>query len=394
MKVLAMALGLTIIGSTTSAYASPGGLDGSGGHHCWTNCGKYGLETGEYHFHNNWKEVNGTWYFYESDGTKVTGWKEINNNWYYFYGNGQMAANTTIDGYTLGADGKMQTAQVKNGWQQNGSVWNYYVNGIKQTGWQSLGGVWYYFNASGAMQTGWQSLGGTWYYFNASGAMQTGWQSLGGTWYYFNASGGMQTGWQSLGGTWYYFNTSGAMQTGWQSLGGTWYYFSANGAMQTGWQLLGGAWYYFNTSGAMQTGWIQDNGQWYFLESDGVWNSIVQYEGYWTDVQVPDTDDLKGVPAHMSAYIEKLSGNQVSVGVAYASAGFAHYADAGDEVTLQNNKAVLHFDEDGWGNSGTVVFEFKDGAVYVDISLYGEKYEGGFGLPEGKFKLMYHSDLE
>ncbi|WP_286141500.1 YHYH domain-containing protein [Bacillus sp. AFS001701] len=33
-------------------YASPGGLDANGGHHCWTNCEKYGLKYGEYHYHN------------------------------------------------------------------------------------------------------------------------------------------------------------------------------------------------------------------------------------------------------------------------------------------------------------------------------------------------------
>ncbi|PEE42626.1 YHYH domain-containing protein [Bacillus pseudomycoides] len=172
MKVLAMAVGLTIMGSTTAAYASPGGLDKNGGHTCRTNCGKYGLETGEYHYHNNWKQDNGKWYFYDQNGTKAKGWKEIKGTWYYFYGNGQMAANTTIDGYRLGANGAMQQGQtVQTGWKQNGSVWNYYnTNGVKQTGWQQVGTTWYYFNGSGAMQTGWIQIGNVWYYFGSNGA--------------------------------------------------------------------------------------------------------------------------------------------------------------------------------------------------------------------------------
>ncbi|PGE83953.1 hypothetical protein COM55_18460 [Bacillus pseudomycoides] len=148
MKVLAMAVGLTIMGSTTAAYASPGGLDKNGGHTCRTNCGKYGLETGEYHYHNNWKQENGKWYFYGQNGTKAKGWQQVGTTWYYFNGNGAM-----------------------------------------QTGWQAISGTWYYFNGSGAMQTGWQAIDGKWYYFNGSGAMQTGWQLIKGVKYYFESNG-------------------------------------------------------------------------------------------------------------------------------------------------------------------------------------------------------------
>lgn len=38
--------------STINVGASPGGLDENGGHYCRTNCEKYGLETDEYHYHN------------------------------------------------------------------------------------------------------------------------------------------------------------------------------------------------------------------------------------------------------------------------------------------------------------------------------------------------------
>ncbi|MFP4309853.1 MAG: YHYH domain-containing protein [Desulfococcaceae bacterium] len=33
------------------AMAHPGGLDEDGGHRCLTNCERYGLEAGEYHYH-------------------------------------------------------------------------------------------------------------------------------------------------------------------------------------------------------------------------------------------------------------------------------------------------------------------------------------------------------
>ncbi|WP_371811545.1 YHYH domain-containing protein [Sporosarcina sp. Te-1] len=43
-------LSLTIFSNHTSAH--PGRTDSSGGHTCRTNCAKWGLETGEYHYHN------------------------------------------------------------------------------------------------------------------------------------------------------------------------------------------------------------------------------------------------------------------------------------------------------------------------------------------------------
>lgn len=42
---------LGVLLAVRSAVASPGGLDARGGHHCWTNCGRYGLYTGQYHCH-------------------------------------------------------------------------------------------------------------------------------------------------------------------------------------------------------------------------------------------------------------------------------------------------------------------------------------------------------
>ena len=37
----------------------------------------------------------------------ATGWQQIDGSWYYFQSWGGMAADTTIDGYCLGADGAM-----------------------------------------------------------------------------------------------------------------------------------------------------------------------------------------------------------------------------------------------------------------------------------------------
>ncbi|WP_240528059.1 YHYH domain-containing protein [Bacillus cereus] len=314
MKILAMAVGLTVMGSTTAAYASPGGLDKNGGHTCRTNCGKYGLATGEYHYHKKWKQENGKWYYYDQSGTKAKGWQQIS-------------------------------------------------------------GVWYYFNGSGVMQTGWQQISGIWYYMNGSGAMQKGWQQIGGTWYYMNGSGAMQKGWQQIGGVWYYMNGSGAMQTGWQA--------------------IGGKWYYMNGSGAMQTGWIQENGKWYYLESNGAWNpnavrveNLSQYEGFWSDVKVPNTEDLSRIPTHLSASVDFISGNKAKVSVGYTHKRVIHHAGVEGTVTFKNNKAVLHFDDDGWAHSGKIEFTLKDNKVYLNISI-DSRGSSTWGLPAGQHTLVY-----
>ncbi|EPB8165586.1 M14 family zinc carboxypeptidase [Clostridium perfringens] len=198
---------------------------------------------------SGWQEIEGNWYYFNSNGNMKTGWEEINGYWYYFNN-----------------DGIMQT-----GWQEIGGKWYYFrPDGNMRVGWEKINGYWYYFGSDGSMQTGWQEVGGTWYYFRPDGNMKIGWEEINGYWYYFNGDGVMQTGWQEIGGVWYYFRPDGNMRIGWEEINGYWYYFGSNGAMQTGWQELGGTWYYFRTDGNMKVGWEEIDGKWYYFATDGV----------------------------------------------------------------------------------------------------------------------------
>ncbi|HII4405194.1 M14 family zinc carboxypeptidase [Clostridium perfringens] len=198
---------------------------------------------------SGWQEIEGNWYYFNSNGNMKTGWEEINGYWYYFNN-----------------DGIMQT-----GWQELGGKWYYFrQDGNMRVGWEQINGYWYYFGSDGSMQTGWQEVGGIWYYFRPDGNMKTGWEEINGYWYYFNGDGVMQTGWQEIGGVWYYFRLDGNMRIGWEEINGYWYYFGSNGAMQTGWQELGGTWYYFRTDGNMKVGWEEIDGKWYYFATDGV----------------------------------------------------------------------------------------------------------------------------
>jgi glucan-binding YG repeat protein len=104
---------------------------------------------------NNWANVGGVWYFFNTDGSMATGWKQINGNWYYL--------NPNSDG----------------------------TKGAMKTGWINDNGTWYYLSSSGAMKTGWINDNGTWYFLSSSGAMKTGWINDNGTWYYLYPNGAM-----------------------------------------------------------------------------------------------------------------------------------------------------------------------------------------------------------
>jgi glucan-binding YG repeat protein len=196
-----------------------------------------------------WKYAGGKWYYYNSNGQKVTGWLLDGGKWYF------------LDSY-----GVMQT-----GWEKVGTKWYFLAsNGEMKTGWVNTGGKWYYLNADGAMATGWKKVANTWYYLDGSGAMKTGWLSYGGKTYFLNSSGAMVTSWAKVSGSWYFFNASGEKQTGWVQSGSVWYFLNTNGTMKTGWLSSGGKMYYLDpTDGFMWTGWMELNDKYYFFYDHG-----------------------------------------------------------------------------------------------------------------------------
>lgn len=67
------------------------------------------------YMYTGWLNISGSWYFLNTDegsnyGKMVTGWRAVSGKWYYLStatdgSVGKMLLNTTIDGYRLGADG-------------------------------------------------------------------------------------------------------------------------------------------------------------------------------------------------------------------------------------------------------------------------------------------------
>ena len=153
-------------------------------------------------------------------------------------------AGSGVTGTATGAAAGSAQQESRSGWlEKNGSTYYLDSQGKKVTGWKTIGDGRYYFRKAGRtkgqMLTGWQTLEGGRYYFRKAGKtkgqMLTGWQTIGRKQYYFMEAGmtkgQMVTGWQTIDGKSYYFNSSGQALTGWMIQGKTCYYFDEDGAM-------------------------------------------------------------------------------------------------------------------------------------------------------------------
>lgn len=91
--------------------------------------------------------------------------------------------------------------------QEDGSYYYFDDDGSMVTGWQRIDGHTYYFSDGGKMRTGWQKINGSTYYFSTGGKMFTGWQKIDGKAYYFSPDGAMLTGTRTIDGRRYEFQS-------------------------------------------------------------------------------------------------------------------------------------------------------------------------------------------
>ena len=99
---------------------------------------------------NGWQKQGSVWYYYEN-GKVALGWKKINGSWYYFQTSGAMRTGWLKDGskwYYLKSSGEMQT-----GWLKDKGIWYYFENSgaMKTDQWFQVSGKYYYVNASGEL---------------------------------------------------------------------------------------------------------------------------------------------------------------------------------------------------------------------------------------------------
>lgn len=100
---------------------------------------------------NSWKLISGKWYYFNHEGYAVSGWQYLDHKWYYFNTDYSMQIGwILIEGkwYYLNQSGDMAT-----GWTQVQPGFWYYLdsNGVMQTGWIMVNEAWYYLDAAGLM---------------------------------------------------------------------------------------------------------------------------------------------------------------------------------------------------------------------------------------------------
>lgn len=137
-----------------------------------------------------------TWYqgkYYDSEGYNVIGWKEVDGIYYHFDTNGD------LDRGPKEIDGKKYLLSS--------------IDGAMCTGWQVINDKYYYFNQDGSMKTGWVKQGNMWYYLSDDGTVSTGWFEADGKKYHSNNKGVLQTGWFKENGNYYFLGTDGALKT-------------------------------------------------------------------------------------------------------------------------------------------------------------------------------------
>lgn len=99
---------------------------------------------------SGWVQVNGAWYYLAQDGEMKTGWLNQGGSWYYLTDSGSMKTGwQKVNGtwYYLNGSGAMQT-----GWLRQSGTWYYLTeSGSMKTGWYQVSTKWYYSYSSGAL---------------------------------------------------------------------------------------------------------------------------------------------------------------------------------------------------------------------------------------------------
>lgn len=99
--------------------------------------------------HVGWKKIGLDWYYFSKEDGMKTGWVK-DGVWYYLNGSGAMQTGwQKVDGtwYYLNSSGAMQT-----GWINQGGTWYYLAgSGAMRIGWYQVSGKWYYSYPSGAL---------------------------------------------------------------------------------------------------------------------------------------------------------------------------------------------------------------------------------------------------
>lgn len=200
LNTIIVAIVMTVLFASVSFASTWMFVDGQNGTGMWGGDGRFYTSSGSYIAGaNSQVAIDGAYYRFNDNGNVITGWydesyyepaaaigwKQINGTWYYFNNEGKMLKNTTTpDGYYVNSNGVWDgssksssyssssnhyyssngsgshsvTQAKNNGWLQSGNKWYYMKNGYAITGWKKVNSHWYYFDEDGVMLTDWQDI--------------------------------------------------------------------------------------------------------------------------------------------------------------------------------------------------------------------------------------------
>ena len=364
--------------------------------------------------------ATGYWYYYEG-GKYIKGWKQIDGSWYCFGSNGIRVSGLYYDEslkdyFIFGIDGRMLT-----GWQRYDMDWMYFAsNGRAVKGWNLIDGKWYYFdeNEMPYMHTYFFDYKGDTYYGGPDGAMRTGWVTQDDEWFYFEPSGIGAKGWKKLGDKYYYFDEESyihaMLSNGIYKIGAAWYGFDKNGAMITGWynddvikvngkDYNSGYWSYFTPNGSAAVGWTKIGNDWYYFENSEeivptAYQGLRKINNVWYYFDVNSCRMLKDTWLNLSesrysiysgskkAYWIYLDGNGAAVS-GWRKIDNKYYYFISDGLVSYMHRGYLYLEEGKYylGDNGVLrTGWFKDGNDYCYADASGRVVKDGWMQIGGK----------
>ena len=394
-----------------------------------------------------------------SDVLAAQGWVKTGNAWYFYNQNGTLARNAWAGNYWLGADGRMVTnawvdngryyvdgngawvkgahrqAEVKKqGWVQNGSVWNYYYQGnIVRNSW--VGSYWlgndgrmatsswvddgrYYVGENGVWdktvkkqetpkpevkKNGWIKEGSAWYYYENGELVRNKW--ISGK-YWLGADGRMATSsWVDNGR--YYVDSNGVWvkdakkpetaksvekKQGWVKEGNTWYYYENGILARSKW--AGNYW--LGADGKMATNAWVDNGR-YYVDGSGAWvknaGHGINYSSYYKvkSLYIPVYDANGRILSHVSKDTVLFRDNRSTVNgrIPVQVAGLTGYVNTSQVTVIDSNDTFIP----DYVSDGKYVYHRYSPYTKVMVAYHnanmqvGKSYYSADGINFGTFKL-------
>jgi len=218
-----------------------------------------------------WRQDSNGWWYSTGDSYYKNQWAEIGGQWYFFDSNGYMEHDCYREGYWLGSNGAWDKNYSHGTWKSNDKGWWFEDNG------------WYPVNK-------WLKINGNRYYFDSKGYMEHDCYRDG---IKLKKSGECDTGhmnaqWKKDDKGWWFSDNGWYPEYQWVWIDGKKYFFDDDGYMESGCYRFG---YWLTNSGAWDgrtktASWKEnDNGRWY---EDNGWypkDELLKIDGafYWFD---------------------------------------------------------------------------------------------------------------